>query len=138
MPLFLQLVGAQLVHEGQCRGLPGACRAQCHVPLVSIWRMARGELLAAVAAQRAERIAREAFGMHAHEHVFPVADIALHKRHVVLAVERVHGSRVRRNVAVLRSAFSRRPRRARRGCRAFCGTPASSLMRNELQVAFFG
>ena len=27
--------------------------------------------------------------MHAHEHVFPVADIALHKRHMVFAVERV-------------------------------------------------
>ena len=39
---------------------------------------------------RAERIAGQALGMNAHEHVFPVADIALHQRDVVLAVQLVH------------------------------------------------
>ena len=55
--------------------------------------MARGQLLAAVAAQGAEGIAGEALGMDAAEDVLPVADVALHEGNVVLAVERVHDSR---------------------------------------------
>ena len=47
----------------------------------------RVELHAAVAAQRVEHVAREALGVHAHEHVALALDRATHHRDVLLAVE---------------------------------------------------
>ena len=49
--------------------------------------MAIGELLAAVAAQRAEHVAGEALGVHAHQHVLLAGDVALDERHVMRAVD---------------------------------------------------
>ena len=48
-----------------------------------------GKLLATVAAQRAEGIAGETFGVYAAEHVLSVADLALDEGDVMLAVELV-------------------------------------------------
>ena len=45
------------------------------------------ELQAAVAAHRAEHVAGEALGVHAHEHVLLARDLAAHERHVLGAVE---------------------------------------------------
>ena len=45
------------------------------------------ELLAAVAAERVEDVARQALGVHAHEHVLLARDLSLHHRHVMLVVD---------------------------------------------------
>ena len=45
------------------------------------------ELLAAIAAHRAEHIAGEALGVHAHGHVGAVPDVSLDERHVVEVVD---------------------------------------------------
>ena len=58
------------------------------------------QLLAAVAALRAEHVAGEALGVHAAQHVAPVAQIALHQGHVLFARDVVHEA-VRLERAVL-------------------------------------
>ena len=45
------------------------------------------QLLAAVAAQRAEDVARDALRVHAHEHVLLAGQIAVHEREVLLAAD---------------------------------------------------
>ncbi len=87
--IILQLVGAQLVHQ------PDAAALLAHVQhdaaalgLHSIH--GRRQLLAAIAAHRAERIPGQTLGMHAHKHVIALPDIPADQRNVVLAVQAVH------------------------------------------------
>ena len=86
--LVLQRVGAQLVAEADAAALVAA---QVHDDAAALARRsapcARVELHAAVAAHRAEHVAGEALGVHAHEHVLLARDLAAHERHVLDAVE---------------------------------------------------
>ena len=62
-------------------------------PSGSIIDSARLQLLAAIAAQRVEDVARQALRVHADEHVVLAGDVALDHRDVVLVVDAASGSR---------------------------------------------
>src|SRR5450759_4394433 len=86
--LLLERVGLELVDE------PDAAALLAHVEhdaeaLRFVASQGLGELLAAVAAQRAEGVAGEALGVHPHEHVLAAGDVALDEGDVVAAVD--HG-----------------------------------------------
>ena len=85
-PLLLQLVRAQLVEEADPAALLGEVEQHAAALLLDL---AQGvlELLAAVAALRVEHVARQALGVHAHEHVLVACNVALYHRDVVLVVD---------------------------------------------------
>src|SRR5690606_3627625 len=75
----LQLVGLQLVHQADAAALVTA-HVQHHAAALGVDHLQGGvELGAAVAAQRAEHVAGQALGVHAHQHVLAVADVATHQ-----------------------------------------------------------
>ena len=100
--LVLQRVRAQLVAEPDAAAFVAA---QVHDDAVALLGDAlpspRSSCGAAVAAHRAEHVAGEALGVHAHEHVLVAGDLAAHEREVLHAVEQ-RLEHVRGEVAVLR------------------------------------
>src|SRR6185369_6445506 len=85
--LVLERVRAQLVPEADP---PALVAAQVHHDASTLRRDLRErtvELEAAVAAHRAEDVAREALAVHAHEHVGLPRDVAAHEGHVLDTVE---------------------------------------------------
>ena len=96
----MQGVGAELVEKPDSAPLLAHIQ-QDSAPLLFDLRQRGRQLLAAVTAQRAKRVARQAFGVHAAEHVFPVADVAFDQRNVMFAVEQVAVA-VGLEIAVLR------------------------------------
>ena len=84
--LLLELVGAQLVEQADAAPLLAEVE-QHSQPLAFDPRQRGFELLAAVAAQRVEHVAREAFRVDPDEHVAGAFDVALDERDVVLAID---------------------------------------------------
>jgi hypothetical protein len=75
--VVLQDVSAQLVEETDAAALV-ADRVEQHATALGCDHAQRGSQLdAAVAARRAERVARQALGMQAGQHAAPVAELAL-------------------------------------------------------------
>ena len=66
-----------------------------------------GQLLSAVTAERAEGVSGQTLGMDPAENVLPVADVALHQRDMVLAVQTAHKA-VGFEIAVFRGHIHRR------------------------------
>ena len=97
--VVLQLVGAQLVHQPDAP--PFLAHVQYHpAPLGFYLGHSRGQLLAAIAAQAAEGVAGQTFGMYAHQHVGAITDVPFHQGHMVFAIQLVHeGVRAKRSVA---------------------------------------
>ncbi len=85
-PGVLQLVGLQLVQQADAASLVPAHVEDDAAPLARDGGERRVELRPAVAAQRAEHVAGEALGVHAHEHVLAVADVAEHEGDVLAVV----------------------------------------------------
>ena len=85
-PVLLELVGAQLVEQPDPAALLREIEQDAGA-LALDHRQRRLELLAAIAAQRVEDVARQALGVDAHEHVVAARDVALDHRHVVLVVD---------------------------------------------------
>ena len=84
--LVLQPVGADLVLEPDAAAL--LAHVEQHAAALGLDHLQRGlELLAAVAAQRAEGVAGQALAVDAHQHGLVRADLALHQRHVVDVVD---------------------------------------------------
>ena len=86
-PGVLQLVGLQLVHQADAAALVAA-HVQHHAAALAGDHRHRGvQLRAAVAAAGAEHVTGEAFRVHAHQHVVPVAvrsgDVATDQRDVL-------------------------------------------------------
>ena len=101
--LILQLIGTELVDESDAAAF--LTHVQEHTaPFLLDLRHGGGELLAAVAAQRAEGVTGETFGMHAHEHVLAIGNVALDEGNVMLAVEIVDKT-ISGEIAVLRRHF---------------------------------
>ena len=93
--LVLQRVGADLVAEADAAALVAAQVHDDARALVGDLLQREVELQAAVAAHRAEHVAGEALGVHAHEHVLLARDLAAHERHVLVAVEQRSRTRTR-------------------------------------------
>ena len=87
-PLVLQRVGAHLVGEADAAAFLAHVEHDA-LPLCLDLLQGERELLAAVAAHGAERIAREALRVDAHEHILLAAHIALDDGDVALIVELV-------------------------------------------------
>ena len=84
--MLLELVGAQLVQEADSATL--LRHVQQHAALLGPDLGERQlELLAAVAAERMEDVARETLRVDTDEHVLLPVDLAPHERHVVLAAQ---------------------------------------------------
>ena len=83
----LQGVGAELVREADAATLVAAQVDDAPSPSSAIRCTRRDELRSAVTAQRAEHVAGEALGVHAHEHVLLALHRATHEREVLLTVE---------------------------------------------------
>ena len=84
--------------RGRCRAPPGGGRRARRGPSAAISSSACAELVAAVAALRAEDVAGEALGVEPHEHVVAAADVAQHERHVLVLVDRCCRRRSRGSV----------------------------------------
>ena len=77
MALVLQVVGPELLAQADAAALVAA-EVHEHATAGLFDELQRQvQLVAAVAAGRAEDVARQAFRVHPHEDVFAVADIAL-------------------------------------------------------------
>ena len=97
-PLLLQLVRLQLVQQPDAASLLG--HVQQHAAALGHDRAQRElELLAAVAAQRVEDVAGEAFRVDADEDVVHALDLPAYERDMLLAGEQLP-ERDRREVAV--------------------------------------
>src|SRR5262245_1952163 len=84
--LLLQLVGAELVQEPDAPALLG--HVQKHAVVLPADLSERLlELLAAVAAERVEDVAGQAFRVGAHEHALLAGGVAAHERDVLLAAQ---------------------------------------------------
>ena len=87
-PLLLQLVRLELVEQADAASL--LRHVEEHAAVLGGDAAEREvELLAAVAAQRVEDVAGEAFGVDADEHVLRAVDVAVHEREVRAAGERL-------------------------------------------------
>ena len=76
--LVLQLVGAQLLQQADAPALvPADVQHNARGPPSTTARKRRVQLRAAVAAQRAEHVTGQALGVHPHQHVLAVADVAV-------------------------------------------------------------
>ena len=77
-PLLLQLVRLELVQQADAASLLRHVEEDAAL-LGGDTPQREVELLAAVAAQRVEDVARETLGVHAHEHVLGAVDVAAHE-----------------------------------------------------------
>ena len=87
-PLLLQLVGLELCEQADAAALLRHVEEHA-AALVGDRVQRRVELLAAVAAQRVEDVAGQAFGVDADEHVVGAVDVASDERDVMLPGQRL-------------------------------------------------
>lgn len=85
--LVLQVVGAELLAEPDAAAFMAAQVHEYSAAGLLDQLHREVQLLAAVAAGRAEDVAGQALRVHPHEHVFPIADIALGNSDVLSSIQ---------------------------------------------------